>query len=123
MTLATLTPTGLIWREDEKEAIAAFESANPGYRIIHTPPGKSAILDGVIVKSDEVAGVVVVAAEDAQYGCVPVIAFVGAASESSVEEVARQSLNGLSIPLRIRKLESLPMLANGKPDRLRIGQL
>ena len=59
MTLATLTPTGLIWREDEKEAIAAFESANPGYRIIHTPPGKSAILDGVIVKSDEVAGVVV----------------------------------------------------------------
>ncbi len=80
-------------------------------------------LEHQLESTNEIRSVAVVGADDDEYGCVPVIAYSGEMTESRVEELARETLDGLGIPLRIRKLDSLPMLTNGKPDRVRISQL
>lgn len=80
-------------------------------------------LEQQLETTEGISAVAVVAREDAEYGTVPVIAFVGDASEADVEQRSRQILEQLGIPLRVRRLDVMPMLASGKPDRVRISQL
>ena len=58
-----------------------------------------------------------------EYGAIAVIAYAGTCPESEVEEHVRESLLGIKVPLRIVKVDSIPMLHNGKPDRSAISLL
>lgn len=73
-----------------------------------------------------VAGVqesVAVAVPDEQYGSLPLIAFTGPASEAAVLAAAIEHLGGARLPVRVRAVAALPLLANGKPDRQAIAAL
>lgn len=61
-------------------------------------------------------------APHAEYGSVPVIAYSGSVSAEAVEELVRAADFG-RLPLRVRRVESLPLLPNGKPDRGAIAAL
>jgi acyl-CoA synthetase (AMP-forming)/AMP-acid ligase II len=54
---------------------------------------------------------------------VPLIAYVGDASEHEIELSVRASLENISVPLHVLGLPHLPMLTNGKPDLRAISEL
>jgi len=65
----------------------------------------------------------IVGRPDRQYENIPVIAFTGSLPESVVETMAREVLIENSIPLRVVRLAEIPLLPNGKPDRIAIQEL
>ena len=54
---------------------------------------------------------------DTQYEFVPVIAYQGSADADAVENAIRTTLHDIRIPLLVKKVDEIPMLPNGKPDR------
>ncbi len=69
------------------------------------------------------AEAVVVAADDAEWGQVPVVVSVQPADLAGLRARVARELGVAARPARIVELAALPMLASGKPDRRAIGTL
>jgi O-succinylbenzoic acid--CoA ligase len=91
--------------------------------------GVNVSLDRVEAIVREAAGfgdAVLVGAEDAQWGSVPVVVTDSRASGGLLSELRRaveESLGVAARPARIVRLDEIPMLATGKPDRRAIARL
>ncbi|MDN4613676.1 AMP-binding protein [Leifsonia sp. F6_8S_P_1B] len=96
--------------------------------------GEKVLLDAVeaVVRGIEgFGGAVVVAAEDAQWGQVPVVVVGGEPAAGNgergtsgalarVREAVADRLGRAAAPARILEVESIPRLSSGKPDRRRL---
>ncbi|MFB6612320.1 AMP-binding protein [Agromyces sp. NPDC056379] len=73
------------------------------------------------------AEAVVVAVDDAEWGQRPAVAVTGAAASATLAELAAVTdaagLTPAARPVRLLRVETLPLLGSGKPDRRRIAQL
>ncbi|MFC9558673.1 AMP-binding protein [Agromyces sp. NPDC056965] len=73
------------------------------------------------------AEAVVVAVDDAEWGRRPAVAVTGAAASATLAELAAVTdaagLVPAARPVRLLRVEVLPQLASGKPDRRRVAQL
>lgn len=66
-----------------------------------------------------VQDVIVLARDDAEWGHVPVLFVVACdAPDATLRQFAAAALGRNSIPMDIVRLDALPLLANGKPDRI-----
>lgn len=70
-----------------------------------------------------VTGVLVVGLPDAQWGQLVAAAIVGDFDAHTVDRLIRTQLGRAAVPRRVLRLDTLPLLANGKPDRLAITEL
>lgn len=73
------------------------------------------------------AEAVVVAVDDAEWGRRPAVAVTGAAASATLASLAAVTdaagLAPAARPVRLLRVEALPLLASGKPDRRRVAQL
>lgn len=84
-------------------------SAGMVQRLLESVPGVSAAL--------------VLGLPDAQWGQLIAAAIVGDVDEATVDGLIRTQLGRAAVPRRVLRLAALPLLANGKPDRLAIAAL
>ncbi|GAA4373171.1 o-succinylbenzoate--CoA ligase [Paeniglutamicibacter cryotolerans] len=84
-------------------------SAGAVQRLLESVPGVTAAL--------------VVGVPDAQWGQRVAAAIVGDIDQAVVDGLVRAQLGRAAVPRRVLQLEALPLLPNGKPDRLAITAL
>ncbi|HEV7812000.1 MAG TPA: AMP-binding protein [Leifsonia sp.] len=91
--------------------------------------GEKVLLDAVeraVRALDGFGQAVVVAAEDDEWGHVPVVAIEGAEpgrSLAELREFVTEQVGRAAAPARVVVLASLPMLSSGKPDRVAVARL
>jgi O-succinylbenzoic acid--CoA ligase len=90
--------------------------------------GEKVLLDAVERAVRSVPGLdeaVVVAAESAEWGKVPVVVVAGrpSASLSDVRSAVAEILGRAAAPARVVSVDVIPMLVSGKPDRLAVAAL
>ena len=61
---------------------------------------------------------VVLAADDARWGQVPVVVATGSMDLDALRQLAIAALGVAAAPSRLVTVDSIPLLASGKPDRL-----
>jgi o-succinylbenzoate---CoA ligase len=76
-----------------------------------------------IMSAPGVLSVVVVGRDDAVWGHRLVALYVGGVSPASLERWCREHLTGRDRPREFRRLEQLPVLTSGKPDRRGVREL
>lgn len=88
--------------------------------------GEKVLLDAVerLVRAVPALGdVVVVAADDDEWGQVPVVVATGSDSLDDIRELVVRELGRASAPARIVTVADLPRLGSGKPDRVSAARL
>ncbi|WP_411731585.1 AMP-binding protein [Paeniglutamicibacter sp.] len=70
-----------------------------------------------------VSAAAVVPVTDAQWGQQIGAAYVGSAGPESLAAAVRESLGAAAVPRRMQRLEALPLLPNGKIDRMLLASL
>ncbi|MES2093133.1 MAG: AMP-binding protein [Actinomycetota bacterium] len=75
-------------------------------------------IERVVRAMDGLADAVVVRSPSAEWGEVPVVFTGGAASLAEVKATVVASLGRASAPVALVRVESMPQLPNGKPDRV-----
>jgi len=88
--------------------------------------GEKVLLDTVerLVRSwDGLGDAVVVAAEDARWGQVPVVVTTGDAELAGLRRLVAEQLGRAAAPARIVTVGALPHLSSGKPDRVAAARL
>lgn len=88
--------------------------------------GEKVLLDTVerLVRSwDGLGDAVVVAAEDARWGQVPVVVTTGDAELAGLRRLVGEQLGRAAAPARIVTVAALPHLSSGKPDRVEAARL
>ncbi|MFE4468471.1 AMP-binding protein [Leifsonia sp. NPDC056824] len=88
--------------------------------------GEKVLLDTVerLVRSwDGLGDAVVVAAEDARWGQVPVVITTGSAELAGLRSLVTEQLGRAAAPDRIVTVRELPHLSSGKPDRVAAARL
>ena len=70
-----------------------------------------------------VESALVLGVPDAEWGAVVAAAIVGGAAEDAVAAAVRAELGPAAVPRRIARLGAMPLLPNGKPDRLAVAAL
>ncbi|MEN2742629.1 AMP-binding protein [Microbacterium sp. X-17] len=88
--------------------------------------GEKVLLDTVerLVRSwDGLGDAVVVAAEDARWGQVPVVVTTGGAELAGLRRLVAEQLGRAAAPARIVTVGALPHLSSGKPDRVAAARL
>ena len=83
-----------------------------------------ALVERVVQSLPGLADAVVVRAPDAEWGEVPVVATADAGADlARVREKVAERMGRAAAPRRLLTLPELPLLANGKPDRVRIARI
>ena len=88
--------------------------------------GEKVLLDAVerVVRGMPALGeVVVVAADDDEWGQVPVVVATGSDSIADVRDLVARELGRAAAPALIVTVADLPRLSNGKPDRVGAARL
>lgn len=77
-------------------------------------------LERLLRGATPLADAVVVPAEDARWGQVPVVVSTTTMDLAEIREIARQALGVAAAPARLVVVDAIPLLSSGKPDRLAI---
>ena len=88
--------------------------------------GEKVLLDAVeriVHEMPALGDAVVVAADDAEWGQVPVVVTTGSAGLEVVRERVADELGRAAAPARIVTVARLPRLSSGKPDRVSVARL
>jgi O-succinylbenzoic acid--CoA ligase len=75
-------------------------------------------LERVLRSATRLTDAVVVAADDARWGQVPVVVATGRMELDALRSIAIAALGVAAAPARLVTVDSIPLLASGKPDRL-----
>ena len=77
----------------------------------------------VIEGLPDVQAALVAGIDDPEWGTRVCAAVVGSAAEADIEARVRRALGAPAVPRHLVRLEALPLLPNGKPDRLAVTDL
>jgi O-succinylbenzoic acid--CoA ligase len=83
-------------------------------------PGR---VEGVLLGHPEVKAAAVVGLEDAEWGTAVVAAYEGTVDPDQLGEWARQNLASHERPKRLRRVDRIPTVGPGKPDRTEVEKL
>lgn len=83
----------------------------------------AAAVQRIIESVPGVTAVQVVAVPDAQWGQQIGAAYAGTASPESLADAVRETLGAAAVPRRVQRLNELPLLPNGKIDRMSLSAL